>query len=428
MGSASKIEQLMIREYLRVKHSLPRPHEGSQTSGGYTDVYLVGSLGPVVHADVESLYPSIMITREIRPSTDTLQVFSILLRELTAMRLEAKRNALQAADASLRSQLDALQASMKILINSFYGYLGYTRGLFNDYHKADEVTTTGQQILRQMISYLQETGSKVIEVDTDGIFFVPPTGVDTFEQETEYVTSLSDKLGNGITVIHDGRYRRMLSYKKKNYALLEYDNRIRIKGSSLISRSIEQFGRDYIHQSIDRLLNNDVEGLHALYAQYRETIIRHDFDVRAFARTEAIKDPIEIYQEGVRSGRRNKSAAYEVAISSGKPFRPGDRVSYYITGSEADAKGFENCKPAEEWDPNFPDENTQYYLRRLDEFSEKFAEFFNPTDFRSIFSVDELFPFDPRGITMLIRDVSAKTTDEPDDGPPTRFGIWLDEG
>jgi len=427
MGSAAKIEQLMVREYLRQKHSLPRPQEGAQTTGGYTDIFLTGTLGPIVHADVESLYPSIMLTRDILPASDTLRVFPLLLRELTAMRLEAKRSARESNEPGERSQLDAMQSSLKILINSFYGYLGYVRALFNDYRKADEITTTGQQLLRQMIVYLQSTGSKVIEVDTDGIFFVPPTGVDSPDAEREYVARLSAQLPEGITVVHDGRYRRMVSYKKKNYALLGYDNRIKIKGSSLISRSMEQFGRTYIHQCIDHLLNNTIEGLHKLYVQYRQTIMDHGLDVRDFARVETLRDSLDAYQEQVRAGKRNKSAAYEVAIAQGRPYRPGDRIAYYITGSDPGARSFENCKSADEWDLNFPDENVPYYLRRLDEFSEKFAEFLHPTDFRAVFSADGLFPFDPKGVALLIADVSERPAPEPEDPPSTRFGIWLDD-
>jgi DNA polymerase I len=427
MGSAAKIEQLMVREYLRQKHSLPRPQEGAQTTGGYTDIFLTGTLGPVVHADVESLYPSIMLTNGILPATDVLRVFPELLRHLTAMRLEAKRSARESKEPGDRSQLDAMQSSMKILINSFYGYLGYARALFNDYRKADEITTTGQQILRQMITYLQSTGSKVIEVDTDGIFFVPPPGVDSHDDEQRYVAQLSAQLPEGITVVHDGRYRRMLSYKKKNYALLGYDNRIKIKGSSLISRSIEQFGRTYIHQCIEHLVDSNIEGLHKLYVQYRQTIADHGLDVRDFARFETLRDSLDTYEEQVRSGKRNKSAAYEVAIAQGRPYRPGDRIAYYITGSDPGAKSFENCKSADQWDPNFPDENAPYYLRRLDEFSGKFAEFLHPPDFRTVFSPDGLFPFDPKGVALLIADVSEKPPADAESPPSTRFGIWLDD-
>jgi hypothetical protein len=63
---------------------------------------------------------------------------------------------------------------------------------------------------------------------------------------------------------------------------------------------------------------------------------------------------------------------------------------------------FENAKEAEDWDANFPDENTQYYLKRLEEYSSKFEPFFSEKDFRAIFSSSEdLFGFDPNQIRIL---------------------------
>ena len=150
-------------------------------------------------------------------------------------------------------------------------------------------------------------------------------------------------------------------------------------------------------------------------------------EVRDFSRLETLKDSLDVYRDEVASGKRNRSAAYEVALNGGKPVRPGDRIAYYITGNDPSARSFENCKPAEEWDPNFPDENVPYYLRRLDEFSEKFAEFFNPADFRAIFSAEGLFPFDPGSITLLITDVREKKTESTEDTPQVRPGIWLDD-
>jgi DNA polymerase elongation subunit (family B) len=426
MGAAAKIESLLVREYLRRKHALPRPTPGVQTTGGYTDIFLTGVLGPVVHADVESLYPSIMLTGGIAPVSDDLEVFLGLLKDLTAMRLETKRAMQKTEEPVSRSRLDAMQSSFKILINSFYGYLGYSRALFNDHGKADEVTRTGQKFLRTMIAEIRGEGGKVVEVDTDGIFFVPPVGVNTDTQETGFVADLSAKLPEGITVAMDGRYRKILSYKKKNYALLGYDDKIRIKGSSLVSRSMEQFGRTFVHQCIDFILQGDFDRLHRLYVQYYTTILSHGLDVRDFARVEALKDPIAVYEEDVRAGRRNRSAAYTVAIASGRPLRPGDRIAYYITGNDPSPRGSDFCKAAEEWDPNFPDENSAYYIRRLNEFSEKFMIFFQPQDFRAIFSADDLFPFDPSSVALLISDVVEEPSPEDDEPRPGSFGIWLE--
>ncbi len=427
MGAAAKIESLLLREYVRARHSLPRPKEGTQTSGGYTDIYVVGIIGPIVHADVESLYPSIMISRGIKPAGDALGIFPGLLKELTAARLAAKRRMKETPEATERSRLDAMQLSLKILINSFYGSLGYRKALFNDYAQADVVTKTGQQILRQMIAVIQESLGKVVEVDTDGIFFVPPPSVQGEEQERAFVEELSSRMPEGITVSLDGRYRKMFSYKKKNYALLDYEDRIRTKGSSLISRSMEQFGRTYIHQAVDELLNNDIAGLHALYLQIRQAILDHGLGVKDFARVEAVKDPLSQYEDEVASGRRNRSAAYEVARASGRPVRPGDRIAYYITGSDPNPRSFENCKPAEEWDPHFPDENTPFYLKRLDEFSEKFSPLFHPRDFRAIFSAEDLFPFNPAEIALLLTEHGPESAESQDDKAPQDFDIWLEE-
>ncbi|MDH3252468.1 MAG: DNA polymerase [Ignavibacteria bacterium] len=404
-GSATKIEALMVREYLRQKQALPRPAEGIQTTGGYTDLFLTGVVGPVVHADVESLYPSIMIQGNISPHSDVLGIFHTLLKELTALRIEAKRNVKSASGGLERSRLDALQSSLKILINSFYGYLGYHRGLFNDHAQADVVTTSGQELLRRLMSLIQEAGGTVIEVDTDGVFFVPAGSDRSEEHDEELVRSLSAGMPEGIIVAMDGRYRRMLSYKRKNYALQEYDGVIRIKGSSLISRAMERFGRAYIQRCITLILQNDWSELHALYVDTHDRIAGHKWDVREFMRTEIIRETAAEYTLQVQSGRRNRTAAFELAIASGKKVKPGTRVNYYITGTEPALRSFENCKLAEEWNPVFPDENVAFYLRRLDEFSEKFKDFFHPNDFRSIFSLDDLFPFDPSGIEILTRKV-----------------------
>lgn len=410
-GSAAKIEALMVREYLHQKHSLPRPTQGTQTSGGYTDIFLTGILGPIVHADVESLYPSIILLHRIAPSSDRLGVFQQLLAVLKEQRVTAKRAMKAARTAAVRSRLDAMQSSFKILINSFYGYLGYGRALFNDFAAADLVTSTGQQLLREMIDHIQSRNGTVIEVDTDGLFFVPPPSNRGEEEEQGFVDWLSRQMPDGITLALDERYAKMLSYKKKNYALLGYDAQLTIKGSSLMSRSIERFGREYIRGCIECLFKEDFDGLHGLYVKTRQRILDHELTAKDFGRTETLRDSIAEYTRDVESGKRNRAAAYEVAIASGRPSRPGARITYYITGNDPTPRGFDNCKSIEEWDPNFPDENVLYYVRRLDEFSAKFEQFFTPRDFRAIFSADDLFPFDSAGITMVVARVEPSTSE-----------------
>lgn len=419
-GPAAKIEALLVREYLRQRHSLPRSTWGSQAVGGYTDVFYTGVAGPIVYADVESLYPSIMLHYNVKPRSDALDLFPNLLQRLTDLRFEAKR-AMRATDSEeRRGELDARQTSYKNLINSFYGQLGFSLALFNDFAEADRVAATGQELLRRIIKLIRKAGGQVIEVDTDGVLFVPPATIRGEEAEREFVRHLSEGMPEGIRIGFDGRFQKMLSYKKKNYALLTYGGALKFKGSSLVSRSNERFGRRFVRDAVRLLLQEDIQGLHDLYLATRDRILMHQWsDVTDFARTETLKDNIESYLDDVAAGKRTRAATYELAIAraeqTGQPARKGDRMTYYITGSSASVTGFENCRLASAWNPEAPDENTAYYLKRLDEFARKFEPFFSEHDFRLIFSPEDLFGFSPAGIRLLSH---TRTIEEVEDEIP----------
>ncbi|HLX13142.1 MAG TPA: DNA polymerase domain-containing protein, partial [Bacteroidota bacterium] len=404
-GSAMKIENILLREYVSQKHSVPKPQVGGQISGGYTDVFYTGVLGPVLHLDVESLYPSIMLRSGIAPLSDELKIFSDILRHLTTLRLSAKKEMRLTKNPADKSRLDAMQSSYKILINSFYGYLGYGRALFNDYAAADRITIEGQEILRRLIARSRIYRATVVEVDTDGIFLVPPATAHSEKEIGEFIQRVKDELPEGINLGIEGRFKKILSYKMKNYALLEENGSIKLRGSSLISRAMERFGRRYITECVEALLFGNVTRLHELYLSYHESISNHRLDIVDFLKRESLKLRKEDYLERIESDSRNKSAAYEAAIAADLRWNVGDRVSYYITGQESGGPGFQNCRLADEWDPASPDENVRHYLKRLDEFSSKFQVYFSPAHFRSIYSTDDLFGFDPTGIKILTRPV-----------------------
>ena len=404
LGPAAKIEALMVREYLKRKISIPRPSVGQQHVGGFTEVFVKGILGPIVYADVESLYPSIMLSCGICPKTDTLKTFPAILKDLKDLRFAAKSRSAEEfkkGNRSLADNYDAMQNSFKILINAMYGYLGFSGGIFNDFDEADRVTTNGQEIAKMMIREFESRGSKVIEVDTDGIFLIPPPEIRTEEQERTLVDEVSKIMPPGITIGFDGRFRKMISYMKKNYVLLDYNDKLKLKGSSLISRSGEKFGRDFVREGFILLLREDIQGLHDLYIRYRNDIMRHRFVITDFSRTESMKTSLEQYAADVRSGKRSKSITYEIALKQGMEVSKGDRLTYYVSGTGNASTYLDKGRLAEEWKKDHPDENTHFYLKRLDEFAQKFVPFFKPQDFSTIFSADTLFAFSPEGISVV---------------------------
>src|SRR5260370_833488 len=152
---------------------MPRAFEG-----GYTDIFFTGVARNVWHCDVASLYPSIMLQFDCFPASDRLQIFRHLLTDLRTFRLETKAAMRAEKDPAKQRYFHALQNTFKILINSFYGYLGFGQGHFADFDAAARVTQIGRDLLKKMIDWLGKQGAKVIEVDTDGIYFVPPSSVE----------------------------------------------------------------------------------------------------------------------------------------------------------------------------------------------------------------------------------------------------------
>ncbi len=375
-GNATRINSLFLREYLHRGHAIPaRTSTVAPFEGGYTESSLTGVIGPIVHCDVASLYPSLMLTYRLAPAKDNLGLFLPMLTELRRFRLTAKQSARDAADDPERHYFEALQQVFKVLINSFYGYLGAALHNFSDPATAAEVTRLGRVTIKNMIDLLVSEGAKPVEVDTDGIYFNPPPGCATEEAERALVQRISKELPEGIEVELDGRYRSMFAYKTKNYALQEYDGRIIIKGSGLRSRGVELFLREFMQGVIECLLTGKAEMVERLFDGYVARLRSRELDVVWVARSETLSDSPDRYREKLRSGKRNHSAAFEIALASGKLYRAGDHVSYYVSGFGKDATAYEQCRPVAAFDPAHPDINVRYYIEKLRHVKKRFEPF-----------------------------------------------------
>jgi DNA polymerase, archaea type len=374
-GNATKIDLLFMREYLRQRHAIRTPLPGQAVSGGFTDCRYQGVVHQVLHCDITSLYPSIMLSYECFPKHDVLGVFPSLLRDLREFRVQAKSLTRKAKDPVSQRYYDALQATFKILINSFYGYLGFSMGHFNDFAQADRVTRTGREIIQQIVAGLESAGCRIIEVDTDGLYFTPPPGIQTPDDEERLLDEVSRKLPAGISLELDGRYPAMFSYKMKNYALLDARGRVILKGSGLKSRGLEPFLRAWMEEMFALLLQGEAHRIDALLAKYLEEFEHHQFDVKMFMKTESLQDSLATYREKVRGKKRNPSALYELASQSGRAYQPGDQISYYVAGTGKRVKVHEAAKLASQWDRHNPDENVEYYQAKLLELYKKFKPF-----------------------------------------------------
>lgn len=288
-GTGTKIDHLMMRAYLAELHSLPQPEEVRPYPGGYVELLETGIFGPVVKCDVESLYPSIMLERRILPRTDVMGAFPLLLDDLTRRRIESKRKA-ATSNGEEHALHDGLQATFKILINSFYGYLGFQRGHFNDYAAAEAITIEGQRIIKEVVANLQQRGSEVIEVDTDGVFFTPPADVTTEEEEHALIRDVSRDMPLRIRLAHDGRYQRMLSLKQKTYALIDFDGKLVMKGSALRSRRMEPCLQQFLQDATRHFLEDDKDAARERYLSLAQSIQERKLEPRDFSQWQMLRE------------------------------------------------------------------------------------------------------------------------------------------
>ena len=262
-----------------------------------------------------------------------------------------------------------------MLINSFFGYLGAPLHNFSDPNAAAEVTRLGRVTIKAMINLLRDHHAQPLEVDTDGIYFKPPVGCEMEEDQQALVQLLSASLPEGIEVEMDGRYRSMFAYKAKNYALLGYDGKITIRGSSLRSRGMERYLREFLREAIELLLKGESELVGPCCERYVSRLVRHDFDIAWLARTETLNETPASYQSKLRQGKRNPSAAFEIALADERTFCAGDQVSYYISGSGKGAAAHENCRPVSSFNPARCDVNITYYIQKLRHLKKRFEPF-----------------------------------------------------
>lgn len=365
-GPGEKINDLLVRAYLMAGQSIPAPSPPSEYPGGYTEIRAVGRFSPVVKCDVESLYPSIMLADRISPANDTLNVFLPMLRTLTDQRLRAKR-AEQRSSGIERARWNGIQSSFKVLINSFYGYLGYSRAYFNDYDAARRVTLRGQAIVGQIVKSLEERQALPIEIDTDGVYFQPPNEHSTLDDELALIDGLTETLGEGIRLTHDGRYRGMLSLKLKNYALLEYDGRVILKGSSLRSRREELYLRRFVRDAVSRLLQPEHYGsIRDYYLDVAERVVTGQLDSEELSRWETVTDQ-------THTSESNRRLANAIGNQ-----RVGERVQVFqrndgLIAMVSDYAG---------------DEDRAYLLKRLRDMAERFRPLYpTASDFEHTFPV-----------------------------------------
>jgi len=184
---------------------------------------------------------------------------------------------------------------------------------------------------------------------------------------------LAKELPPGIEVEFDEQFDAMFSYKAKNYALLTKSGDVVIKGGALKSRGLEKFQRVFLEEMIKLIMEEKSERISKLRDEFESKIRNREWKIEMLMKTDTLQDSLEKYRQKIAGSARNRAAAYELALASGRNYKPGDQVSYYIRATPKKVAAYEAAKLATDFDPQNRDENVDYYIGKLDDLVKKFA-------------------------------------------------------
>ena len=371
-GTTAKIDLLFLEEYYHARQSVPVPQDTASFEGGFTKSYQEGVFKHVMHFDVASLYPSLLLNIARNPRNDSLGVFIPLLKSLREYRLKFKLLARNAPTADERAEAQARQTAFKILINSFYGYLGFSGARFGDGELAAEVTRRGRELLQALIEEFSRHGCMILEADTDGIYL----SAEKYFSEPEHLLALvTPTLPPGIELEYDGCYTAMFCYKAKNYAL--YDGKkVTLRGSALRSRGIEPYLKKLSRQLLRHLVGAEPESPLALLEEYRRSLAARALPVIDVAKSESLSMNPDAYERFIAEGGKPRRASAEAALKMNPRPRMGERIAYYIVPKQkGQTSDWQRARPLEMFDATSAPYDESYYLEKIDDWVERYGKF-----------------------------------------------------
>ncbi|MGB9703111.1 MAG: DNA-directed DNA polymerase [Candidatus Micrarchaeia archaeon] len=265
------VELFLIRKSFENNELIPnRPDKEEiekrmqeQVKGAFVKTPEPGIYDNIVVFDFRSMYPSIIVSHNISPSSliknkkekeenvfvsptgarflkepmaTIPKALKLLLDERANVKKQLKQNP---NDTLLLSRSQAL----KIVANAFYGYLGYARSRFYSKECAESITAYGRYYIGLIIKKAEEEGFKVLYGDTDSIFI--QLGSKTKEEAYEFAKKVNSILPKNMELELEGFYPRGVFVTKKakeeigakkKYALISEEGNIKIRGFEFVRR------------------------------------------------------------------------------------------------------------------------------------------------------------------------------------------------
>ena len=290
MAYSQLVEWFIIKQTVKENQLIPnRPSAQEQGNrqlqrfkGAFVFSPQPGLYEDIVVFDFRSLYPTIISSHNIGPDALNCECCSEsekvplegeriwfckkvkgflpgIIEDLIARRGRVKELLKQNKKDSL---LQARSETLKLLANSFYGYLGFFGARWYNFNCGQSVTAYGRYYINKVIKQAQEKDFGVIYSDTDSIFMLLKDK--TKNQAQEFADEINKHLPGTMELEYEAHYPRgiFVSAKasgfgaKKKYALLKEDGFFKIKGFETIRRNWSEIAQEVQEKVIEIILKD----------------------------------------------------------------------------------------------------------------------------------------------------------------------------
>ncbi len=354
MTTGQLVEWYLMRIASDANELIPNRPKGTEISRRFTATYVggyvkepeKGIVEDIAVFDFRSLYPSIIVTHNIDPSTliigdctenkvpgleycfskEKKGFIPMILEDLIKSRSQIKKKLKSCEDEVERKILDVTQYALKILANSFYGYMGYPRARWYRRECAESVAAFARHYIKEVMALAEEKFNlKVVYGDTDSLFIVLPGKDKAIAMEfLKYVNSTMPGI---IELEFEGFYKRAIFVTKKRYALLSEDGKITVKGLEFVRRDWAPIARRTQQKVIEILLKEgNPEKAVQLIRSVIEDIKNRKVKLEDVTIYTQITKKIESYE-----GAEPHVAAAKKLQEAGVKVKPGMIIGYIVT-------------------------------------------------------------------------------------------------
>ncbi len=359
-GSTTLIDSLLIRMADRRGVAVPMNGYGrrrEKIEGGYVHAIEPGLYHWVCVLDFKSMYPSLMIAKNIcfttlvdneraepgkeyivspigikfLPREDKVGLIPELLQKLMNERDETKRRMKKAekeGESDAYRYYDGLQAAIKVLMNSFYGVFASSFYRFTDRRIGASITAFAREATKYVITTLEKENIKVVYGDTDSVFFTSP--FKNLEDTLTFGKDIAERFSReGATLEFEKILEPLFSHgKKKRYVgrIVWPEEDIIIRGYEIRRTDSFDLQSRILMGVFERILAEDIDGAVEYAREAVQDIMSGNVKLEDLVISRTCK-PFNAYknpnsQLTVQTAKKMTERGYE--------FIPGMKVSWIV--------------------------------------------------------------------------------------------------